>query len=217
MRSLMYVGLTDSFYSIFSLLFVHHTMNILCVLSSNDDESITALGLQTLAEAARERGASVHILDLRQTPLPLLNPSSENEPEHLPHVRSLVLAADAFVLATPDYHGSMSGTLKNFLDYFWMEFAGKVFGYVCSSFDKGLTAMDHVRTCVRQCYGWSLPYGVTMSDDDVAQGAITNARLDERLRMLARDMVVYGTLISEQRSRDLQSTESATFMAKYRQ
>lgn len=196
---------------------IHHTMNILCVLSSNDDESITALGLQTVADAARERGASVHILDLRQTPLPLLNPSSDNEPEHLPHVRSLVLAADAFVLATPDYHGSMSGTLKNFLDYFWMEFAGKVFGYVCSSFDKGLTAMDHVRTCVRQCYGWSLPYGVTMSDDDVAHGAIANNRLEERLRMLARDMVVYGGLIAEQRSHDLESTDDATFMAKYRQ
>lgn len=206
----------------FFLLFHHHSiinddiMNILCVLSSNDNESITSLALETVAGAARERGAIVHILDLRKTPLPLLNPSAEQEPEHLPYVRQLVLAADAFVLATPDYHGSMSGTLKNFLDYFWMEFAGKVFGYVCSSFDKGLTAMDHVRTCVRQCYGWSLPFGVNMSDDDVADGAIINARVAERLRMLARDMVVYGSLISEQRARDLQSTEGATFMAKYR-
>ncbi len=205
-----------------SLLFHHHpiinddVMTILCVLSSNDNESITSLALETVAGAARERGAIIHILDLRQTPLPLLNPSAEEEPEYLPYVRQLVLAADAFVLATPDYHGSMSGTLKNFLDYFWMEFAGKVFGYVCSSFDKGLTVMDHVRTCVRQCYGWSLPFGVNMSDDDVADGAIINARVAERLRMLARDMVVYGSLISEQRARDLQSTEGATFMAKYR-
>lgn len=206
----------------FFLLFHHHSiinddvMNILCVLSSNDNESITSLALETIANAARERGASVHILDLRQTPLPFLNPSATEEPEFLPHVRRLVLAADAFVLATPDYHGSMSGTLKNFLDYFWMEFAGKVFGYVCSSFDKGLTVMDHVRTCVRQCYGWSLPFGVNLSDDDVADGVIVNTRVEERLRMLARDIVVYGSLITEQRARDLQSTEEPAFMAKYR-
>jgi hypothetical protein len=56
-----------------------------------------------------------------------------------------------------------------------------------------------------------------MSDDDIAHGAIANNRLEERLRMLARDMVVYGGLIAEQRSRDLESTDDATFMAKYRQ
>jgi NAD(P)H-dependent FMN reductase len=39
-----------------------------------------------------------------------------------------VIWADAFVLASPDYHGSMSGVMKNFLDHFWEEFAGKAFG-----------------------------------------------------------------------------------------
>jgi azobenzene reductase len=38
-----------------------------------------------------------------------------------------VIWADAFVLASPD-HGSMSGVMKNFLDHFWEEFAGKAFG-----------------------------------------------------------------------------------------
>jgi NAD(P)H-dependent FMN reductase len=191
-------------------------MNILCVLGSNDNESTTALALQIITNAITHNGATAQTLDLRQTPLPLLNPSSTDEAEHLAHVRSLVLSADAFVLSTPDYHGSMSGTLKNFLDHFWGEFAGKTFGYVCSSFDKGLTAMDHVRTCVRQCYGWSLPYGVTLSDRDVVDGAIVNASVEQRLQMLGRDIVVYGGLLTEQRTRDLAGTDDTTFMAKYR-
>jgi FMN reductase len=45
----------------------------------------------------------------------------------------MVKWADAFILATPDYYGSMSGSIKNFVDYFWSEFAGKLFGYICSS------------------------------------------------------------------------------------
>ena len=76
-------------------------------------------------------------------------------------VAEVVTWADAFLLATPDYHGSMSGAMKNFLDYHWEEFAGKLFGYICASHEKGLTAMDQMRTAVRQCYGWSLPYGVS--------------------------------------------------------
>ena len=68
--------------------------------------------------------------------------------------------ADALILASPDYHGSMSGTIKNFLDHFWREFAGKTFAYVCTSHERGLTVMDQMRTAVRQCYGWSMPYGV---------------------------------------------------------
>ena len=77
-------------------------------------------------------------------------------------VGDAVTWADAFLLATPDYHGSMSGAMKNFLDYHWEEFAGKLFGYICASHEKGLTAMDQMRTAVRQCYGWSLPYGVSV-------------------------------------------------------
>ena len=109
-------------------------------------------------------------------------------------VAAAVTWADAFLLSTPDYHGSMSGAMKNFLDYHWEEFAGKLFGYICASHEKGLTAMDQMRTAVRQCYGWSLPYGVSVHGDQDfdASGAMTNPRVAARLRMLARDLTVYG-------------------------
>ena len=72
----------------------------------------------------------------------------------------------------------MSGAMKNFLDYFWTEFAGKVFGYLCASHEKGLTVMDQMRTAVRQCYGWSLPYGVAIHGDEDfdAEGNVYHAR-----------------------------------------
>ena len=66
----------------------------------------------------------------------------------------------------PDYHGSMSGTTKNFLDYFWEKFAGKTFGYICTSHEKGLTAMDQRRTAVRQCMaGVCMPYRVSINGE----------------------------------------------------
>ena len=134
-------------------------------------------------------------------------------------MRHLVKWADAFVLGSPDYHGSMSGAMKNFLDYFWEEFAGKTFGYICASHEKGLTVMDQMRTAVRQCYGWSLPYGISTNgeQDFNNKGEIINTLLNKRLRMLTRDLVVYGSLIRGQFLQDIIDDDlSDTFTARYR-
>ncbi|MFL6423008.1 MAG: NADPH-dependent FMN reductase [Nitrososphaeraceae archaeon] len=73
--------------------------------------------------------------------------------------------ADSIILSSPDYHGSMSGAIKNFLDYFWEEFAGKTFGYIVASHEKGLTVADQMRTAIRQCYGWSMPYNISINGE----------------------------------------------------
>jgi FMN reductase len=135
----------------------------------------------------------------------------------LERVSADVAWADAFILASPDYHGSMSGALKNFLDYFYEEFAGKVFGYVVASHEKGLTVMDQMRTAVRQCYGWSLPYGVSVnSQQDFTGSDISNARIEQRLKMMGRDLVAYGALIRGQFAQDLAGGDPETFAARYR-
>ncbi|MGH9926966.1 MAG: NADPH-dependent FMN reductase, partial [Nitrososphaeraceae archaeon] len=110
------------------------------------------------------------------------------------------------------------GAMKNFLDYYWEEFAGKTFGYICTSHEKGLTVMDQMRTAVRQCYGWSLPYGISVNgqEDFNKVGEVTNSLLDKRLRMLARDLVVYGKLIRGQFLQDLSTDVIDTFVARYR-
>lgn len=168
-------------------------------------------------EHARGQGAQVRLLELGKTVLPQYDPSS-NSSKEVEQVAEAVAWADAFILASPDYHGSMSGTLKNFLDHFFEEFAGKVFGYIVASHEKGLTVMDQMRTAVRQCYGWSLPYGVSVSgDQDFAPGGdLSNARIAKRMKMMSRDLVVYGSLVRAQFTRDLGSTESYTFAARYR-
>jgi hypothetical protein len=46
--------------------------------------------------------------------------------------------------------------------------------------------MDQMRTAIRQCYGWSLPYGVSINGelDFDAKGEIINDLLIKRLDML---------------------------------
>ncbi len=194
-------------------------LNVLGVSGSMRDGSTSARALSITLDAARaQKGAETRLLDLRELDLPMYRPQSPIINEGILEAKKAVEWADAFVLATPDYHGSMSGALKNFLDYHWTEFAGKLFGYLCSSHEKGLTAMDQIRTAVRQCYAWSLPYGVAVHGDEDfdADGNITNDAAGKRLRMLGRDITVYGAVLREQFARDIASDALDTFAARYR-
>lgn len=194
---------------------------ILGVATSMRQNSHSTRTLRILLEAAQSYGGETRLLDLKQTGIPLYDPTNQSvdsDSGNIQKISEAVLWAEAFVLASPDYHGSMSGTMKNFLDYFWEEFAGKTFGYLCTSHEKGLTVMDQMRTAVRQCYGWSMPYGISVNgeDDFDSKGEISNSILLKRLNMLARDLLVYGGIISEQFRRDLRGHDPNTFAARYR-
>ncbi|QMU55153.1 MAG: NADPH-dependent oxidoreductase [Nitrosopumilus sp.] len=193
------------------------SLKILGVASSMREISYSTQVLKLALEKAEKNGSETRILNLRELQLPMYHPEQNNSPE-LDRVTEHVKWADAFILASPDYHGSMSGVMKNFLDFFWSDFAGKTFGYVCASHEKGLTVMDQMRTAIRQCYGWSMPYGVSVnSDQDFdKQGNVTGKNILSRIETLGRDLTVYGSLIATQYQKDLQSEESDTFAAHYR-
>jgi NAD(P)H-dependent FMN reductase len=204
-----------------------HTINILGVAGSMRQESYSTLGLKMVLEEARKYGSESHLLDLRDRNLPLYDPGapSSNDPSfnnsnnELEKITTALKWADALVLASPDYHGSMSGTLKNFLDYFWEDFAGKTFGYIIASHEKGLTVADQMRTAVRQCYGWSMPYNISINGekDFDSEGNLVNSALVKRIKMLARDLVTYGTLIRQQFLQDVADHQILdTYASHYR-
>ena len=192
-------------------------LKILGVSGSMQDSSVSARVTNLILESCRNTGAETRLLDLYEADLPMFRTrSAQVEHAGRSEADEAVNWADAFVLVSPDYHGSMSGAMKNFLDHYWKEFAGKLFAYGCISHEKGLTVMDQMRTAVRQCYGWSMPYGISMNGDDFDENGLRSESIAQRLRMTGRDLCVYGGLINEQFSRDLQSDEADTFVARYR-
>jgi FMN reductase len=194
------------------------SLKILGVSGSLRENSYGAKVLRMTLSAAQGEGIETRLLDLRETPLPIYNPDDEETSAALEQVNAAVAWADAFVLATPDYHGSMSGAMKNFLDFHWETLAGKLYGYVCASHEKGLTAMDQMRTAVRQCYGWSLPYGLSVhGEQDFDSNGAPNARLERRIRMLARDLAVYGVLLRRQFESDVAAATADSFASRYQQ
>jgi FMN reductase len=186
------------------------------LVGSLRERSVTRIVLDHVAERLRAQGVRVDVLDLSSEPLPLYNPDTAYTQPAFPALQARVERADVYLLGTPDYHGSISAPLKNFLDHFWHEFAGKLFAPLVASHEKGLTAMDQLRTVARQCYAWTLPYGVSfVEESDVKDGGLVSPKLLQRLEMFERDVRVYGGLLARQRHADLAGTD-AGFLARYR-
>jgi NAD(P)H-dependent FMN reductase len=190
---------------------------IVIVQGSMQEGSATEALARYAAALLEKGGAQVSTVDLRELQLPFFDEKSARSVAQYRAVAPLIQDADGYVLGTPDYHGNPSGTLKNFLDYFWREFTGKLFGYICLSHDKGTTAMDALRIVVRQCYGWSLPYGVSAiaREDLEPNGALRSDALRQRLEMMASDMMRYASLLASERRRGLLENHP-TFMAALR-
>ena len=190
--------------------------NVLLVVGSLHEASITRVVINHLADNLLADGCEVNTLDFIEDPLPLFNPDTVWDQDYYPILKQQIVAADAIVLGTPDYHGSISSTLKNFLDHFWKEFAGKLFATVVASHEKGLTVHDQLRTVARQCYAWVMPYGVSfMEKIDVKNGRIASDDLRNRLEMLRHDIQVYGRILADQRAADLTGTAPG-FLAQLR-
>jgi NAD(P)H-dependent FMN reductase len=191
-------------------------LNVLVVAGSLNDRSSARVVARFCAKAWREQGCSVDEVDLAKEPLALFDPDTSYKSDPYLVFQPRVEKADVIVLVTPDYHGTIASPLKNFLDHFWQEYAGKLFATVVGSYDKGLTVTDHLRTVARQCYAWSMPYAMAFSDrEDVVGGEIKSEAFAKRLEMFIRDVRVYGELLAEQRRKDLAGTE-AGFLARLR-
>ena len=172
---------------------------ILVVSGSSRLESHVHEVVRIAAETAAEAGASVEILRLHDLELPLMR-NGDDAQQALPAVqaaRASATAADGFILVTPEYHGSMSGCLKNWFDFLYDELAGKFAGVLAvtggGSGDMSITA---VKTSFNWCHGFTLPYhAAARASDFAADGSLGNPGVRDRVRRVAFDVVRYTPVI----------------------
>lgn len=190
-------------------------LTVLAVVGSPRRNSVTRVVIRQIARDLETAGCIVDLLDLQEESLPLYNPDSAHTAPGFKELQGRIEQSDAVLLGSPDYHGSISSTLKNFLDHFWGEFCGKLLVPIVASHEKGLTVIDQLRTVARQCYAWTLPYAVSFSEQDVKDRKIINDSVRRRLEMMLRDTRIYGSLLAQQRRMDLAAGDPC-FMARHR-
>ena len=99
------------------------TTTILGLGGSLRPGSVTTLALRIALEGAETAGASTQLLELATLPLPLFNGTytlEEYSPEGREAIQTLLNTtrkAHGFIFASPTYHNTISGALKNALDY----------------------------------------------------------------------------------------------------
>lgn len=76
--------------------------------------------IEEAASYARQAGAKVTILNLKDYPMPFYDADLESKgglPKEVKKFRDQLLAHDAIIISTPEYNGSMPSILKNALDW----------------------------------------------------------------------------------------------------
>jgi len=73
--------------------------------------------LRTALEGAADAGAEMQLLDLRELNLPMYNPDDHKPTDAATRLIESCYAADGLLWSSPMYQGSISGALKNALDW----------------------------------------------------------------------------------------------------
>lgn len=179
-------------------------MNVLILSGSPRPMSRTLLVAALLGQMLRRGGAEVALWDLATAPVPFADPTYHADPAANPDpvVRRLVEradAADAFLLASPVYHNSFSGVLKNALDNLSIgQFADKPVGlFAFGGSMVAVQACDQLRLVVRGLHGLAVPAQLVAVSADIGTGddgrpRVDNPELIRRGRRMVQELVRYA-------------------------
>ncbi len=155
---------------------------------------------------ASEYGVTTKLIDLRDYELVFCGQVAEEDyPQDVSRLRQEVSEAQAIILGTPEYYGSLSGVLKNALDLMGPDqFEGKVVGLVgvAGGHTGAINSLNTMRTIGRNLHCWVVPQEVSVADAGKMfdeDGSLKDPALDQRLRDLGH--VVARLSILQQRIR----------------
>lgn len=97
-----------------------YTPKILAFAGSTRKESFNKKLVQVAAQGARDAGAAVTYLDLRDYPLPVYDGDLEEEsgvPENARKLKEILANHQGFLISSPEYNSSISAVLKNTIDW----------------------------------------------------------------------------------------------------
>lgn len=90
-------------------------MNIICIIGSLREKSYNRAVFNTLKELAPEE---VSVLEAPIKDIPLYNADDENPlPASVSELKKTIEGADGIIILTPEYNRSISGVLKNAIDW----------------------------------------------------------------------------------------------------
>jgi FMN reductase len=184
--------------------FMQQAVKVVGIGGSSRPGSTAELGLRVaLAEAAR-LGAEVSLVSGAELVMPLYDPRVASCPPQARRLLAEVASADGVLLASPAYHGTVSGLLKNALDY-TEELRDDARPYLsgravaCLSVGMGwqgaVTTLAALRDVVHALRGWTTPLGVALNSATAgfgADGECDAPHIQQQLTAMAGQVVEFA-------------------------
>lgn len=153
-----------------------YTPKILGLAGSLRTDSFNKKLVKIALEGAKKAGAAVTYVDLRDYPFPLYDEEIEKKglPENVLKLQKIFLENDGLLISSPEYNSSISGILKNAID--WVSRPSKDQAYLACFNNKvaslmsaspgalgGLRGLVHVRAILGNINVLVLPQQVAIS------------------------------------------------------
>lgn len=173
-------------------------VKIVALGGSLAQRSTSLAALRVALEGASDAGADTELYDVRQLDLPMYAPQTADVPDAARALCDSVYACDGMLWSSPLYHGTISGSFKNALD--WLQLLGdrqpayltdKVIGLISTAGGtQGLQAVNTMEFIVRALRGWAVPLVIPIPQAwrVFQEGQALNESLAAQLRALGAEV-----------------------------
>jgi FMN reductase len=167
--------------------------------------SSTDRALRVALAAAAEAGGRTEIFSgPALARLPHYSPEKHGRSDEQRHLVEMVRQADGLIVASPGYHGGVSGLVKNALDLLEdlrdderQYLDGRAVGCIVTAagWQASVTTLEALRAIVHALRGWPTPFGATLNTSEPifdAAGACKDQKILDALGVVGRQVVEFA-------------------------
>jgi FMN reductase len=177
------------------------SIRITGVCGSLSADGATRKALAIALKGAAEYDVEIELLELRDFNLVFCGSVPQDEyPPDVIRLRQVLKNSQGIILATPEYHGSLTGALKNMLDLMSIEeFETKIIGLVgvAGGHIGAINSLNTMKTICRNLHCWVLPQEVSIANSSQTfndDGTVKDSEIEERLLNVGRQLVKFVTM-----------------------
>lgn len=178
---------------------------ILAFAGSTRTDSFNKKLVRIAADGAKDTGSDVTIIDLRDYKMPLYDGDLEQQdglPQNAHKLKDLMMAHQGFLISAPEYNSSISGVLKNTIDWTSRQsqgedplacFKGKVAAIMSASPGGlgGLRGLVHVRAILENMNVLVIPEQIAISKAHEVfntDGTLKDKKQEEQVKKIGANL-----------------------------
>jgi FMN reductase len=181
-------------------------VRILAIGGSTRPQSSSELALNVAAKAAEAAGAEVISITGRDLMFPIYDTETSDRDPLAQDFVEKVRSAHGILIASPGYHGGISGMMKNALDYIedlrehdpaYLD--GRSVGCISVAYgwQATVSTLHQLRQVVHALRGWPTPLGGTVNASLTrfdADGSCQDSSVADQLAMIGRQVVEFAQM-----------------------